>query len=102
MLLPPDAPNLIVVSRARGAVTSQKGLIMQCGNCEIGEAKKLLLTILTDDNFSAWQPVRALISGAKKIGISREAMKMARRELGILTLTIDGEQHWCHPSRIGR
>lgn len=75
---------------------------MYCTNCEIAKAKGLLESILMDANFSAWQPVRALISGARNAGISREAMKMARRELGILTLTIDGEQHWCHPSRINR
>ena len=75
---------------------------MYCKNCEIEGAKALLESVLTDNNFSAWQPVRALIAGAKAAGISRDAMKMARRELGILTVTIDGEQHWCHPSRISR
>lgn len=75
---------------------------MHCENCEIERAKALLESVLNDENFSAWQPVRALISGAKTAGISREAMKMARREMGILTLTIDGEQHWCHPDRIRR
>lgn len=73
---------------------------MHCGNCEIEQAKALLRSVLLDRNFSAWQPTKALISGAKAAGISREAMKIARRELGTLTLTVDGEQHWCHPDRI--
>lgn len=73
---------------------------MQCVNCEIEQGKMLLKSILLDENFSAWQPARALIAGAKSAGISREAMKIARRELGVISLTIDGEQRWCHPDRI--
>ncbi len=73
---------------------------MQCGNCEIEQGKALLKSILLDETFSAWQPARALIAGAKSAGISREAMKIARRELGVISLSIDGEQHWCHPDRI--
>lgn len=67
---------------------------MHCRNCEIEQAKTLLKSVLLDKNFSAWQPTKALITGGKAAGISRGAMKVARQELGILTLTIDGEQHW--------
>lgn len=73
---------------------------MGCKNCEIESAKAFLRSILLVEDFAPWQPTRGLIRVAKAAGISRDAMKLARREMGVLSLTIDGEQHWCHPARI--
>ena len=75
---------------------------MNCIDCDIAKAKALLHFVLTDNNFSSWQPVKAILAAAKVNGISKKAMKIARHEMGAISLTVNGEQYWGDPSRIRR
>lgn len=69
---------------------------------EIICAKSMLENILLFKPLKIWQPVRVLNKVAKQEGISRSALREARRELGLLSIAIDGEQCWAHPSRVKR
>ncbi|WP_418427932.1 hypothetical protein [Anaerotruncus massiliensis (ex Liu et al. 2021)] len=69
-------------------------------NHEVEMAKALLQRLLLFDPLAVWQPVRSMIQIARANGISKEALRLARRELGVLSITIDSEQYWGHPDRV--
>ena len=69
---------------------------------EIERAKALLRSVLMFDQFKCWQPVGVMMSVAKQQGIRKSAMRTARKELGVISLTgEDGQQYWAFPDRVG-
>ena len=63
-------------------------------------AKAFLIDILLFEAFRPWQPVKVLLKVGRQQGISRALLKQARKELGVVSMTINGEQFWAHPRRI--
>lgn len=68
---------------------------------EIARAQQFLKDILLDTRFKPWQPAGVLIRVGKQSGISRTALRTARKELGVISMGIEGEQYWAFPERIG-
>lgn len=69
-------------------------------NREVEIAKVFLKRLLLFEPLAVWQPARSFIKIARADGISKEALRLARKELGVLSVTIDGEQYWGHPDRV--
>lgn len=68
---------------------------------EIEKAKGFLRDILYFDQLKPWQPVKMLMTIAKQNGIHKTAMREARKEMGVISLTgADGQQYWASPERI--
>lgn len=71
-------------------------------DAQIERAKTMLKNVLLFDSLGACQPTKVIMREARLEHIPKAAVRRARKELGILSLSgSDGEQYWAHPSRIG-
>lgn len=55
-----------------------------------------LLKIFKDPMIKNPCPVQTLLYSAKAVGLTKQELKKARRRLGILSISINGVQHWLY------
>lgn len=67
---------------------------------EIERAKAFLKDVLLFEPLAPWQTVKALLETARREGIPKADMKQARKELGVASITVAGEQLWAFPERV--
>ena len=60
-------------------------------------AKEWLKKLMNDAEITRPCSARVIISAAQAIGIKRNELKTARKELGIESVRIDGVQYWRLP-----
>lgn len=59
-------------------------------------AESWLLKIFKDPTIKNPCPVQALFHSAKAVGLTRRDLKEARRRLRILSISVNGVQHWLY------
>lgn len=57
-------------------------------------AESWLLKIFKDPRIKNPCAVKTIIYAAKAVGLNRRDLKTARKNLGLHSLVINGEQHW--------